>query len=159
MVVKIPELTPLATLECLAAVANVSPPAALSIVSGYVPDVALSLVKNQRVSEVAFVGNTETRNLVCADAATHLANVTLELGGNDAALVFQDAAIKERMFKRIVAGAFSATGQTASPLRQRVGLRPRRSEPAGRECNRGWRPPASRPGRTVPVVPDKNGQR
>ena len=118
MVVKVPEFSPLATLECLAAVAAVFPPGVLNIVSGLGPEVGSALVKDRRVRKVAFVGSTETGKAVMADAASHLASVTLELGGNDAAIVLDDAELDEQAIKRIVNGAFADAGQICFAIKR-----------------------------------------
>ena len=111
IVVKVPEFSPLATLECLAAVAAVFPPGVLNIVSGFGPEVGSALVKDRRVRKVAFVGSTETGKAVMADAASHLASVTLELGGNDAALVLDDAELDEPAIH------VSSTARSPTPAR------------------------------------------
>ena len=118
MVVKVPEFAPLATLECLAAVAAVFPPGVLNIVSGFGPQVGSALVKDRRVRKVAFVGSTETGKAVMADAASHLASVTLELGGNDAALILDDAELDEQAIARIVNGAFADAGQICFAIKR-----------------------------------------
>jgi acyl-CoA reductase-like NAD-dependent aldehyde dehydrogenase len=118
MVLKVPEFAPLATLEALGAVAGVFPPGVLNIVSGFGPEVGSALVKDERVRKVAFVGSTETGKLVMADAASHLASVALELGGNDPAVVLEDAVIDDEMIKRIVLGAFGVTGQICFAIKR-----------------------------------------
>jgi len=118
MVVKVPEFAPLATLEALAAVAAVFPPGVLNIVSGLGPEVGSALVKDPRVRKVTFVGSTETGKAVMADAAFHLASITLELGGNDAALILDDADLDEGAIRRIVNGAFADAGQICFAIKR-----------------------------------------
>lgn len=118
MVLKVPEFAPLATLDALAAVAGVFPPGVLNVVSGFGPEVGSALVKDRRVRKVAFVGSCETGKLVMADAATHMASVSLELGGNDPAVVLDDAVIDEEMIKRVVLGAFGVTGQICFAIKR-----------------------------------------
>ncbi len=118
MVVKVPEFAPLATLETLGAIAAVFPPGVLNIVSGLGPEVGSALVKDRRVRKVAFVGSTETGKAVMADAASHLASVTLELGGNDAALVLEDAELDEQSITRLTNGAFAAAGQICFAIKR-----------------------------------------
>jgi acyl-CoA reductase-like NAD-dependent aldehyde dehydrogenase len=118
MVIKVPEFAPLATLECLGAIASALPTGVLNIVSGFGPEVGSALVKDSRVRKVTFTGSTATGKVVMADAAGHLARVTLELGGNDAALVLHDAELTDEMIKRILTGAFSATGQICFAIKR-----------------------------------------
>ncbi|MCX2933756.1 aldehyde dehydrogenase family protein [Mycobacterium sp. CVI_P3] len=118
VVVKVPEFAPLATLETLGAIAAVFPPGVLNVVSGLGPEVGSALVRDRRVRKVAFVGSTETGKAVMADAASHLANVTLELGGNDAALVLDDAELDEQAITRLTNGAFAAAGQICFAIKR-----------------------------------------
>jgi len=111
VVVKVPEFAPLAALECLAAVAGVLPPGVLNVVSGFGAEVGSALVRDPRVRMVAFVGSTQTGSAVMADAASHVARIMLELGGNDAALVLDDAELDQQAIRRMVHGAFAAAGQ------------------------------------------------
>lgn len=118
VVVKVPEFAPLATLDCLAAVASVFPPGVVNVVSGFGPEVGSALVTDPRVRKVAFVGSTSTGKAVMADAATHLADITLELGGNDAALVLDDADLDESAIARITNGAFADAGQICFAIKR-----------------------------------------
>jgi len=118
VVVKVPEFAPLATLETFAAIAAVFPPGVLNIVSGFGPEVGSALVRDPRVRKVAFVGSTATGKAVMADAASHMASVTLELGGNDAALVLDDAELDEQAITRLANGAFAAAGQICFAIKR-----------------------------------------
>jgi aldehyde dehydrogenase len=118
VVVKVPEFAPLATLEALGAVAAVFPPGVLNIVSGLGPEVGSALVKDPRVGKIAFVGSSQTGKAVMADAASHLASVTLELGGNDPALILDDADLGEQAINRIANGAFADAGQICFAIKR-----------------------------------------
>ena len=118
MVVKVPEFAPLATMQFLAAIAEVLPPGVLNVVSGFGAEVGSALVRDPRVRKIAFTGSTAVGKLVMADAAAHLARVTLELGGNDAAIVLDDANIDEQLIQRMVTGAYSAAGQVCFAIKR-----------------------------------------
>jgi len=118
VVVKVPEFAPLATLEALGAFAAVFPPGVLNVVAGFGPEVGSALVKDPRVRKIAFVGSTTTGRAVMADASAHLASVTLELGGNDAALILDDADLGEQAIARIVSGAFADAGQICFAIKR-----------------------------------------
>lgn len=118
VVVKVPEFAPLATLEALGAFAAVFPPGVLNVVSGFGPEVGSALVKDPRVRKVAFVGSTQTGRAVMADAAAHLASVTLELGGNDPALVLDDAVLDDAVAAKIANGAFADAGQICFAIKR-----------------------------------------
>jgi acyl-CoA reductase-like NAD-dependent aldehyde dehydrogenase len=118
MIVKVPEFSPLATLQGLGAVAEIFPPGVLNLVSGFGPEVGRNLVQHRHIRKIAFTGSTETGRLVMADAAGHLARLTLELGGNDAAIVLEDAKLDQEMIKRIVTATYAHTGQICMAIKR-----------------------------------------
>jgi len=111
MIVKVPEFGPLATLQALGEMAAMLPPGVLNVVSGFGPEVGRALVTHPKVRKVAFTGSTETGRQVMADAAGHLARLSLELGGNDAAILLDDVDLSEQTIERLVTGVFMHTGQ------------------------------------------------
>jgi aldehyde dehydrogenase (NAD+) len=66
------------------------PPGVCSIVTGG-GDVGAALVAHPLVAKISFTGSTATGRAIAASAAADLKRVTLELGGNDAAIVAADA--------------------------------------------------------------------
>ena len=68
--------------------------------------------------KVAFTGSTETGRQVMADAAGHLARLSLELGGNDAAILLDDVDLSEQAIERLVTGAFMHTGQICIDIKR-----------------------------------------
>jgi len=67
------------------------PPGVINVLNGYGDPAGSSLVANDRVDRVTFTGSSSTGKLVMASAASHLAAVSLELGGKGANIVFDDA--------------------------------------------------------------------
>ena len=78
--------TPLATLARAAALQPCLPPGVLNVVAGGA-DVAAALVGHPDVRRVSFTGSVEAGRAVARAAGDGLKGVTLELGGNDAAVV------------------------------------------------------------------------
>ena len=116
VVVKPSPETPLTTLRMEELLRDVLPPGVLAVVSG---DGALgaALVAHPAVRKVSFTGSTETGRAVAAAAAPGLKRVTLELGGNDAAIVLDDAdpaAIAEELFW----SAFENCGQVCAAVKR-----------------------------------------
>ena len=68
-------------------------------------------MRHPGVDKVAFTGSTKTGIDVAEGATSHLARVTLELGGKSAQIVFPDADL-EAAANGVIAGVFAATGQT-----------------------------------------------
>lgn len=80
----------MATLRLAELMAPLAPPGVINIISG---DNAAGarLVSHPDVAKVSFTGSTQTGRMIMAAAAPTLKRVTLELGGNDAAIVLPDA--------------------------------------------------------------------
>jgi acyl-CoA reductase-like NAD-dependent aldehyde dehydrogenase len=118
LVVKVPEFGPLATLQALGEMAAILPPGVLNVVSGFGPAVGRALVTHPKVRKVAFTGSTETGRQVMADASGHLARLSLELGGNDAAVLLDDVDLSDQAIERLVTGAFMHTGQICIDIKR-----------------------------------------
>jgi aldehyde dehydrogenase (NAD+) len=87
------------------------PPGVFNTVSGESREVGEWLVANPGVDHVSFTGSEATGAAVARSAASHLAGVTLELGGKSANIVFPDADL-EAAANGLIAGIFAAGGQT-----------------------------------------------
>ena len=75
--------------------ADILPPGVLNVVTG---GDALGpwLTEHPGIDKVSFTGSTETGKRVMRSASARLTRVTLELGGNDAAIVMPDADVEEQ---------------------------------------------------------------
>lgn len=109
VVLKPAPTTPLSGIR-LAEICNCHLPA--GVVNAIVDDNDLgeTLTRHPLVAKISFTGSTVTGRKVMASAATAIKRVTLELGGNDAAIVLDDADPVEAAHK-IFAAAMIATGQ------------------------------------------------
>jgi aminomuconate-semialdehyde/2-hydroxymuconate-6-semialdehyde dehydrogenase len=68
------------------------PDGVLNVVHGYGPNsVGEALTLDPRVDRITFTGESSTGKIISTAAATHLAPVSLELGGKGANIVFDDA--------------------------------------------------------------------
>lgn len=101
--------TPLSTLKLGEIAADILPPGVLNIVTGGAA-VGEALVTHPDVAMVGLTGGTATGRRVMAAAATSLKRVQLELGGNAAVLVFDDADL-DRFADAYFMAAFRNTGQ------------------------------------------------
>lgn len=112
MVVKPSDHTPVTALELakLATEAGI-PAGVVNVITGNGPAVGRALVRHPGVDKVAFTGSTKTGIDVAEGATSHLARVTLELGGKSAQVVFPDADL-EAAANGVIAGVFAASGQT-----------------------------------------------
>ncbi|MFC5750822.1 aldehyde dehydrogenase family protein [Actinomadura rugatobispora] len=110
VVVKPSPFTPVTTLRLGELLREAFPPGVLNVVSGGGPELGALLTRHPLTRKITMTGSVATGKKVAAAAAPDLKRVTLELGGNDAAIVLDDAdpaAIAERLFW----GAFGNCGQ------------------------------------------------
>lgn len=109
IVLKPSPFTPLCTLKLGELLQDVFPPGVLNIISG---DDALGpwMTSHKGFSKISFTGSTATGRKVMETASADLKKVTLELGGNDAAVVLPDVDV-DKVAEQIFAGAFSNTAQ------------------------------------------------
>ena len=94
MVVKPPEITPVAVLELgrLAMEAGL-PPGVLNVITGPGSVVGSELVSNKITRLVTMTGSTKTGQRIFADCATNLTAVRLELGGKAPFILLEDGNI------------------------------------------------------------------
>ncbi|WP_454754278.1 aldehyde dehydrogenase family protein [Cupriavidus necator] len=89
MVLKPSPYTPLCTLWFGELAQDVLPPGVLNIISGG-NELGQWLTEHPHIGKIAFTGSTATGKKVMQSAASNLKRLTLELGGNDAAIVLPD---------------------------------------------------------------------
>jgi acyl-CoA reductase-like NAD-dependent aldehyde dehydrogenase len=76
------------------------------------------LIQDPRVSKVGFTGSVGAGKRIMAMAADNLTRVTLELGGNDPAIVLADADVNEETIGKLFVGAFLTTGQVCMAMKR-----------------------------------------
>lgn len=76
-----------------------------------------AMVEHPGIDKIVFTGSTPTGRRIMASGAARLKRLTLELGGNDAAIVLADADI-EAIAPRIFTKAFGNCGQTCAALKR-----------------------------------------
>lgn len=109
MVLKPSPFTPLCTLKIGEIFRDIFPPGVLNIVSGG-DRLGPWMTEHPGFAKISFTGSTATGKAVLASAAKDLKRVTLELGGNDAAIVMPDVDLDE-VAQKIFFGAFFNTAQ------------------------------------------------
>ncbi|QKY68400.1 aldehyde dehydrogenase family protein [Lentibacillus sp. CBA3610] len=111
MVLKPSPLAPLAVSKVAGIIADEFPPGVLNVVHGDA-DVGVELTSNEKVAKIAFTGGTETAKDIMKSAAETIKNMTLELGGNDAAVVLDDFDVDDKeAMRRLVISNFLTAGQ------------------------------------------------
>jgi acyl-CoA reductase-like NAD-dependent aldehyde dehydrogenase len=110
VIVKPPLTAPLATTRVVERIAKQLPPGVLNVVTG--PDANMTaLVRNPDVAKVCFTGSVNGGKKIMELASGSLTRVTLELGGNDAAILLKDAIIDDTHLDRLFAAIYDTTGQ------------------------------------------------
>ncbi|MEV4895366.1 aldehyde dehydrogenase family protein [Nonomuraea sp. NPDC055795] len=89
VIVKPSPFTPLCTLKLAELVQDLLPPGVFSVLSGD-DELGKRLTAHPGIDKIAFTGSTETGKHVMRSAAGNLKRITLELGGNDPAIVLPD---------------------------------------------------------------------
>jgi len=117
VIVKPPPTAPLAVTRVLSALASKLPSGVLSVVSGSNQAVA-PLITDPRVGRLVFTGSTTAGKTMMQLAASNLTRVTLELGGNDPALVLEDADLDRPTLERLARSTFLTTGQVCMAIKR-----------------------------------------
>lgn len=111
VVVKPPPSCPLATTRAVQRFAEKLPAGVLNVVTGEDAEIGEALVSNPDVAKVCFTGSVGGGKKIMSMAAQSLTNVTLELGGNDAVLILEDAEFTEANMDALFGGVYASTGQ------------------------------------------------
>ena len=116
VVLKPSPFTPITTLMLGEILRDIIPPGVLNVVSGG-DELGAMMTSHKVPRKISFTGSVETGKKVAAAAAPDLKRVTLELGGNDAAIVLPDVDPKE-VAQKIFWGAFENSGQICSAIKR-----------------------------------------
>ena len=109
-IVKPPPTTPLAMARVVQRVAEKLPPGVLNVVTGKDADMA-ALITSPDIAKVCFTGSVAGGKRIMEMASKSLTRVTLELGGNDAAVILEDAVLDDEHLDRLYSAVFDTTGQ------------------------------------------------
>jgi len=115
-VVKPSPNAPLALTALLKRMAAVLPDGVINVVNGG-SEVGEALTKHELVRKVAFTGGCSTGRKVYVNSAETFKDVTLELGGNDPAIILEDAKLEELM-PRLLRGIFTRAGQVCYAVKR-----------------------------------------
>jgi acyl-CoA reductase-like NAD-dependent aldehyde dehydrogenase len=109
MVLKPSPFTPIATLRMAELIAGVFPPGVLNIITGG-DALGPMLTAHPDINKITFTGSTATGKRVMETASKDLKRITLELGGNDAAIVLPDADVA-KVAEKLFWASFMNAGQ------------------------------------------------
>ncbi|HEY8515545.1 MAG TPA: aldehyde dehydrogenase family protein [Candidatus Binatia bacterium] len=116
VVAKPSPFTPLSSLLVADALREVLPPGVLNVLSGG-NDLGAELTRHPGVRKISFTGSVATGKKVMQAAADDLKRVTLELGGNDPAIVLDDVD-PDQIAEGLFWGAFQNSGQVCAAIKR-----------------------------------------
>lgn len=116
VVIKPSEFTPLTTLRAAEIINEIVPPGVFNIVTGD-GSLGAAISNHPDINKIVFTGSTPTGKKIMESAAGSLKRITLELGGNDAAIVLPDTDVASAAPK-IFATALFNNGQTCAALKR-----------------------------------------
>ncbi|MBB5685687.1 aldehyde dehydrogenase family protein [Sphingobium boeckii] len=116
VVLKPAPTTPLTMLRIASLVADILPPGVFNVIADQ-NDLGQKLAEHPSIAKISFTGSTATGRKVMASAASTLKRMTLELGGNDAAIVLGDVD-PVAVAKDIYGSAFMNAGQVCIAIKR-----------------------------------------
>lgn len=116
VVLKPSEYTPIATLEMIRLINDVLPPGILNTVSGD-GFIGATLTRHPDIDKIMFTGSESTGRRIIEASSQNLAPITLELGGNDAAIIMPGTNISA-MAEGVFWGTFLNAGQTCACIKR-----------------------------------------
>lgn len=116
VVLKPSPYTPLSTLRMVELLNEFLPPGVLNCVTGE-DELGQWITEHDDIHKIVFTGSINTGRKVMGSSAAGLKRLTLELGGNDAGIVLDDAD-PDAIAAGIIEGAFLNNGQTCAALKR-----------------------------------------
>ncbi|MFW8634869.1 aldehyde dehydrogenase family protein [Cribrihabitans pelagius] len=116
IVLKPAPTTPVTALKLGELCARIFPPGLVNIVSGG-DELGPLLTAHPDVAKIGFTGSSETGKRIMAGAAMGMKRLTLEMGGNDPAIVLPDADVKA-VAQRVFEAAFLNAGQVCLAVKR-----------------------------------------
>jgi aminomuconate-semialdehyde/2-hydroxymuconate-6-semialdehyde dehydrogenase len=86
------------------------PPGVLNILHGYGPECGQAIVEHPDVKAISFTGGTSTGKMIAATAAPMFKKLSLELGGKNPTIVFDDVSIASTA-RSVARAAFTNQGE------------------------------------------------
>lgn len=116
VVLKPSPFTPLTTLRIGEIARDIFPPGVFNVISGG-DALGPLMTRHPGIDKVSFTGSTATGRKVMESGAATLKRMTLELGGNDAAIILPDVDV-ETVAPQVFAAAFGNSGQICAAIKR-----------------------------------------
>jgi len=108
--------TPLTTLRMGAILRDILPKGLVNILAG-ADSIGRSMTEHPGIDKISFTGSVKTGKQVMESGSATLKRLTLELGGNDAAIVLDDADFDE-IAPKLFRAAFGLSGQVCMAIKR-----------------------------------------
>ncbi len=118
VVVKPPETCPLSLIRTIEMIASSLPPGIINVVTGLPGEIGDTLTKHPDVNKIGFTGSVQAARNIMANAAQTIKGITLELGGNDPAIVLEDADLSDAAMERMAKSVYRMTGQVCMAIKR-----------------------------------------
>lgn len=116
VVIKPSEYTPLSTLKLVELANSVLPPGVLNVVAGD-GSLGAQMSNHPDIQKIVFTGSSPTGKRIMESASGNLKRLTLELGGNDAAIVLPDINVGE-VAPKLFGVAMINSGQVCAAVKR-----------------------------------------
>lgn len=118
VVLKPPETCPLALIRAVTLFAETLPAGTVNVVTGLPAEIGDALTTHPDVGKIGFTGSIASARHIMANAAQTIKGVTLELGGNDPAIILDDADLGATAMKSMIGATFQMTGQVCMAIKR-----------------------------------------
>jgi len=118
VVLKPPESCPLTLIQSVRMFAEDLPPGAINVVTGLPSEIGDALTTHPDVGKIGFTGSIPSARHIMSNAAQSIKGVTLELGGNDPAIVLDDAELDPSTLSRMLNATFMMSGQVCMAIKR-----------------------------------------
>lgn len=109
IIVKPSPFSPYTTLKFVEIAMSIVPPGVLQALNGD-NDIGKLMTLHPGIDKISFTGSTATGKRVAESASRSLKRLTLELGGNDASIIFPDVDVQS-VASKVASGCFFHSGQ------------------------------------------------
>jgi acyl-CoA reductase-like NAD-dependent aldehyde dehydrogenase len=118
IVVKPPETCPLTLIRSIEMVSDLLPAGLINVVTGLPAEIGDTLTTHPDVGKVAFTGSVPSARKIMTNAAGSIKGITLELGGNDPAILLEDADLSDKAMERMARSVYRMTGQVCMAIKR-----------------------------------------
>jgi acyl-CoA reductase-like NAD-dependent aldehyde dehydrogenase len=108
----------LSLIQAVEMIAPELPPGVINVVTGFPAEIGDTLTTHSDVDKIAFTGSVPSARKIMANAAQTIKGITLELGGNDPAIVLEDADLGDAAMERMAKSVYRMTGQVCMAIKR-----------------------------------------